>query len=81
MQGKCACEVFGGETQLGRGARVGNGPIELVGGRPLARTLQIRQVERLLAFVTQDIGLVLEHRDVLGERARLVHAHHVHGAQ
>ena len=81
VQGKCVGEVFGDETQLGRGARVGNGPVELVGSRPLARTLQIRQVERLLAFVAQDIGIVLEHCGVLGERTRLVHAHHVHGAQ
>jgi len=81
MQCKGVAKVFRGKVQLGCRARIGNGPIELIGSGPLARALQIRQVERLLAFVAQDIGVVLEHRGIFGERACLVNAHHVHGAQ
>ena len=81
MQRKGTAKAFGGKVQLGRGTCIGNGPVELVGSCPLIHALQIRKVEGLLAFVAQNIGVVLEHRGVFGQRARLVNAHHVHGAQ
>ena len=81
MQGKGAAKVSGRKAQTGRGTRIGNSSIELIGSHPLAHALQISQVEGLLTFVAQNIGVVLEHRGVFGQRAGLVHAHHIHGAQ
>ena len=81
MQGKGTAKVFCGKVQLGRSTRIGNGPVELVGSDSLIRALQIRQVEGLLALVAQDIGVILQHRGIFGQRTRLVHAHHVHGTQ
>ena len=81
MQGKDAAKVSGRKTQTGRGARIGNGAIELIDGSSLIHALQIREVEGLLTFVTQNVGVVLEYRGILGQRTRFVHAHHVHGAQ
>ena len=66
MQGKCTVKIFGNKAKLGCGTCIGNSPVKLIGGDPLIRTLEIRQVEGLLALVAQDIGVVLQHRGVFG---------------
>ena len=81
IQGKCMTKIFGSKAKLGCGTRIGNSPVKLIGDGPLIHTLEIRQVEGLLALVAQDIGVVLKHRDIFCQRSRLVHAHYVYGAQ